>query len=234
MRRRQSQKVRDEVAEYPLFESASDEALEKLCDRATCHDYPENNILAYQGDRITAVFLVIEGRLNLSLQNEEGRKVVLRDAREGDVAGLLPAVGKRPYPANLITATPCRLARFEASTFRYWVLRESGLLKRVVESLSDELEHAYRRIGEHALMGVKERLLSTLLQMAEEEGQPDAAGDAVTFTRPTHRELANRIGSSREVVTRYLKEILESDLLQQEDGRVIRVPESALVLRDEE
>ena len=54
----------------------------------------------------------------------------------------------------------------------------------------------------------------------------------IVFLRPTHRELANRIGSSREVVTRLLKELLDSDLLESE-GRVIRVSESALVLRED-
>ena len=55
----------------------------------------------------------------------------------------------------------------------------------------------------------------------------------IVFTRPTHQELAERIGSSREVISRILKELLESDFLGAE-GRVIRVSESALVLKDEE
>jgi CRP/FNR family cyclic AMP-dependent transcriptional regulator len=98
--------------------------------------------------------------------------------------------------------------------------------------LSTRVREAYQKIGEHALLGVKERLLYALIDIAEREGisEPDGAG--VTFTRPTHQELANRIGSSREVVSRVLKELLDSETLRA-DGRVIRVSESALVLRDE-
>ena len=71
-----------------------------------------------------------------------------------------------------------------------------------------------------------------LLDIAEREGQPEPESAAIVFTRPTHQELANRVGSSREVVSRLLKELLESDLLQAE-GRIIRVSESALVLRED-
>ena len=89
-----------------------------------------------------------------------------------------------------------------------------------------------QRIGEHALLSVKERLLYALLEIAEREGERHPEGDGIVFTRPTHQELADRIGSSREVVSRMLKELLDSDLLQAE-GKVIRVTESALVLHDD-
>ena len=60
------------------------------------------------------------------------------------------------------------------------------------------------------LLSVKERLLATLLEIAEREGQHESGREVIVFTRPTHQELADRIGSSREVVTRILKELLES------------------------
>ena len=59
-------------------------------------------------------------------------------------------------------------------------------------------------------MSVKERLLATLLEIAEREGQHESGREVIVFTRPTHQELADRIGSSREVVSRILKELLES------------------------
>jgi CRP-like cAMP-binding protein len=93
------------------------------------------------------------------------------------------------------------------------------------------VRQAYQKIGEHALLSVKERLLYTLLEIAEQEGELGPEGDWI-FTRPTHQELADRIGSSREVVSRVLKELLESELLEAE-GKIIRVSESALILRDE-
>lgn len=230
--RRTDEELRTAAGEIALFAGADDEALDELCRLGICHDYPRNNILAYQGDPASSAYAIIEGRVKLCMQNPEGREVVLRLARGGDVIGLLAALDGEPQPANLITVTSCRLIRFDADALGGWCQRNPRVQKEAIRLLGDQLRRAYRKVGEHALMGVKERLLSTLLEIAEREGEPEDGGDAVLFTRPTHQELAYRIGSSREVVTRYLKEILASDLLQQEEGRVIRVPQSALVLRE--
>jgi CRP-like cAMP-binding protein len=104
--------------------------------------------------------------------------------------------------------------------------------KVIMAEFGRRIRDAYQKIGEHALMGVKERLLMALLDIADREGESEPEGAMIVFTRPTHQELANRIGSSREVVSRLLKDLLDSDLLHAE-GRVIRVSESALVLREE-
>lgn len=224
--------LRTAAEQFDLFGDADEDAVAELCRLGICHDYPKNNILAYQGDPASSAYAVLDGRVKLSMQNPEGREVVLRLARAGEVIGLLAALDGGSHPANLITVTPCRLVRFGADQLGGWCKRNPAVQKVALRLVGDELRRAYRKIGEHALMGVKERLLVTLLEIAEHEGEPEDGGEAVLFTRPTHQELAYRIGSSREVVTRYLKEILSSDLLQQEDGRVIRVPQSALVLRD--
>jgi GTP-sensing pleiotropic transcriptional regulator CodY len=68
---------------------------------------------------------------------------------------------------------------------------------------------------------VKKRLLTTLLEIAREEGSP--TGSEVVFIRPTHQELADRIGTTRVVVCRALKELLEEEGVIEATGRVLRV-----------
>ncbi len=147
--------------------------------------------------------------------------------------GLVSALDEGPRPANAITVVPSRIARFAIEDFVPWLQRQHLMREVLLHELSLRVREAYQKIGEHALMGVKERLLGALIDIAEREGEPEPNGaGGVIFTRPTHQELANRIGSSREVVSRVLKELLESEMLQA-DGRVIRVSESDLVLREE-
>jgi CRP-like cAMP-binding protein len=220
----------DVAAKVPFLRDVTDQGLKELAAITRCHDYPKNNILFYQGDPPDAAHLVVSGRVKMTLMNEEGREVVLTIVRPGGLLGLIAAADQGPQPANAITVAPSRIASFFTDEFVAW-LEKHGLLRQVLmHELGLRLREAYHKIGEHALMAVKERLLYALLDIADREGEPD--GEVVVFTRPTHQELANRIGSSREVVSRVLKELLESDLLQAE-GRVIRVPESALILREE-
>jgi CRP-like cAMP-binding protein len=231
-RREPLEDVRGAVRDLAIFNTVSDESLLELASIARCHDYPKNNILFYQGDPGGSIYLVISGRVKVTLMNEEGREVVLTLLRRGGIFGLIAALDDGPQPGNAITVVPSRLAKFSADAFMNWLERESTIQRCLLREFGRRVRDAYHKIGEHALMGVKERLLYALLDIAEREGELDPADQAIVFTRPTHQELANRIGSSREVVSRVLKQLLASDLLQAE-GRVIRVPESALVLRED-
>ena len=224
--------LKTDLRGFEVLQNVDEESLEKLCRIGRCHDYPRGNVIHYRGDVDATVCLVVRGKIKIVMTSEDGRDVAIDLLRAGEVFGLVAAVNGGGHPAHAITATEVRLLKFKSASFFKWVESQGMLEDLVWKQLASRVRHAYQRIGEHALMGVKERLLHTLLEIAEHEGEPAAEGDEVVFTRPTHRELAQRVGSSREVVTRVLKELLESDLLDAE-GRVITVPLSALVLLEE-
>ncbi len=216
---------------FPIFAAVDEDDFAELAALAICHDYPKNNILFYQSDPAESVYLVLDGRVKITLMNEEGKEVVLAIAQPGGLFGLVSAFDGGPHPANAITAEPSRLAKFDRAAFARWLERHPGMQQTLLSELAARIRQLYAKVGEHALLGVRERLLFTLLEIAEREGERMPGGQTIVFTRPTHQELANRIGSSREVVSRLLKDLLDSELLQAE-GRIIRVPESALVLRE--
>jgi CRP/FNR family cyclic AMP-dependent transcriptional regulator len=233
MNRREAHKdVYEAARNLSVLRELDEEALNELASLARCHDYPKNNILLYQGDPADSTYLVVDGKVKVTLMNEEGKEVVLTTVGPGGIFGLIAALDGGAQPANAITAAPSRLAKFDADAFVSWLGRQKTLQQALLRELGQRIRESYGRIGEHALMGVKERLLYALLDIAEREGKPAPGTEEIVFTRPTHQELANRIGSSREVVSRLLKELLESDLLHAE-GRIIRVSESALILRED-
>lgn len=221
------------VRKSPFFGVVGEGALGELLSGTPCHAYPKNNILFYQGDSTRTVYLVVKGLVKISLISEDAREVVVSLIRPGGLVGLVSLIDEEPQPVTAMTVSRSRLVRLRGPAVMEWAGRYPEFRECLLQQLTRELRRAYHKIGEHALMSVKERLLYTLLEIAEREGEPGGDGHGeLVFTRPTHQELAERIGSSREVVSRVLKEILESELLQA-DGRVIRVPQSALVLRDE-
>jgi CRP/FNR family cyclic AMP-dependent transcriptional regulator len=230
-RKSQRQDFIDAARRCGLLSACNDSDLDEVAGLAMCHDYPKNNVLLYAGDPARAVFLVVSGAVKVSLMNEEAKEVVIGIERTGGLIGLVPLLDGGVQPANAVTIAPSRLARFSGPELLSWVERRRELSTALQRELASAVRQAYQKIGEHALLSVKERLLYTLLEIAEQEGELGPEG-AWIFTRPTHQELADRIGSSREVVSRLLKELLESELLEAE-GKVIRVSESALVLRDE-
>jgi CRP-like cAMP-binding protein len=158
--------------------------------------------------------------------------VIIDVVGAGHLLGLVAALDGGVQPSHAITATDARLAKIRSGEFMRWVKGQEALWEKLVAEVGLRVRHAYQKIGAHALLSAKERLLMTLIEIAEREGRPDAGASEIIFTRPTHEELARRIGSSREVVTRLLSDLLASDLLWGE-GRMLRVPASALVLEEE-
>lgn len=217
---------------FPFFEGVEAAELEQLAALPLCHEYPKNNILCYRGDPAGPVFLVVSGRVKIILTNEDAREVIVSLLGPGGMFGLTSALDGYDQLGTAITIEPSTLAKFDGETFLRWTSRSPGARDALVRELTRRVRELNQKIGTHALMSAKDRLLDTLLDIADAEGEAVPGNEHITFIRPTHQELANRIGTSREVVSRLLAELRESEQLEADEGRVIRVPLSALVLRE--
>lgn len=229
--KRQLDDLADTFREFAFFEGVGDAELQQLVALALCHDYPKNNILSYRGDPAAAVFLVVSGRVKIILTNDEGREVIVSLLGPGGMFGLTSALDDGDQLAGAVTIEPAEIAKFNGKAFIRWTGSSPGARAALVRELNRRVRELNQKIGSHALLSAKDRLLFTLMEIADAEGEPEPGGTEIAFTRPTHQELAQRIGSSREVVSRLLAELLDSELLEADEGRVIRVPLSALIPR---
>lgn len=221
------------LAGFEFFEGIERPEIERLAGLALCHEYPKNNILTYAGDPATNVFIVVDGRVKVILTNEDAREVIVSLLGSGCVFGLTGALDGEEQPGTAITVERSTIARFGTAAFLKWTDSAPGAKDALVRELNRRVRDLHRKIGAHALMSARDRLLHTLMDIAGAEGEREPGNDRVTFTRPTHQELANRIGTSREVVSRLLAELREAELLEAEEGRVLRLPLSALILHEE-
>jgi CRP/FNR family transcriptional regulator, cyclic AMP receptor protein len=208
-----------------LMATAGDaDAGRQLVDIARVHPYPKGNILFYDGEPADAVFVVLSGRVKISFISEEGREVVLAVIRPGGTVGLLGALAEPArHVGTAIIISDAHLARISRDAYLAWFDRNAHLHRAVLGDFARMLAHAYHKIGRQALYPVKQRLLAALVDIARADGS-GAGGDEVEFVRPTHQELADMIGSTRVVVSRILKELVqEDDALAETGGKIMRV-----------
>ncbi|UCF18556.1 MAG: Crp/Fnr family transcriptional regulator [Gemmatimonadota bacterium] len=218
----QADQLEDDLDTLAALSGIDGAALQELAPLALCHTYPKNNYLFYQGDPVESVFIVLDGKVKLTMTNEEGREIVLTFVEPGGSFGIVAALDGGGQVGNAVTTTPCRLAKIEAKAWVRWLYRHPATLGVILEQVCVRSREVCERLAQQVLMDVKDRLFHALLTIAESEGECDCGGDSVSFTRPTHQELAIQIGSSREVVSRALRQILEESDLE-EEGRRIRV-----------
>lgn len=196
---------------------------------AIARAYPKGNVLFCHGDTCTSVGYVESGRVKVMLMNDDGREVALEVVRPGHMLGADAMFSGSAYVGTAVTLCDSRIARIPADSFHAWLAQFPGASRALLGELAAEVRHAYEKIGEIALLPVKRRLLMALLEIARSDGEACRSGQ-VEFVRPTHQELAELVGSTRVVISRVMKELMEEEDLLAEHGNVIRVHLEDLVL----
>ena len=190
--------------------------------RGTRLDVREGATILHAGDPCTHVYLVQSGRVRFSLLSEAGREPILSEVGEQTIFGELAAIDSLPRAAIASAVADTVLFRMGQTAFmellredwdaNLWVLRHLGGLLR------SQTEQTFRL----ATLTSRARLVHELLTLTR-----GADGDdEVIVDLPTHSELAARIGSHREAVTRELGGLRKAGLLRQ-DGRKLVVLDMA-------
>lgn len=193
-----------------------------FADIAVGRTYPKGNILFHHGDPCFAAYVIISGRIKLTVAADDGREFALEVFGPGDVAGLIAALDGGPNNGTAITLSSCRVAIVPRERFHAWITAHPLLLHTIVSALVRMLRGVYERAGMQALLPVKRRVRAALIEVAQNDGVLDDSHEYVA-PRPTHQELAERIGSTRVVVSRAIKELLEEEQWIRIDGRTLRV-----------
>jgi len=190
---------------------------------AICRSFPKGNILFHHGDPCFAAYVVIDGRVKLTIAGDDGREFALEVFTPGDVCGLIATLDGGPHNGTAITLTSCRVGAVPRERFCAWMAAHPQLQQKVTEALVKMLRGVYERVGMQALLPVKRRVRAALIEVAQSQGT--TADHEYVAPRPTHQELAERVGSTRVVVSRVMKELLTEERWIRMSGRTLRVRE---------
>ena len=196
------------------------ESLNQISHKTTL---PAGAILFVEGQEPRGIFIVCSGRVNLSTTSREGKVLILKTAMPGDTLGLSASISGMGYETTAETATPCQLSFIDRKHFLELMQSHSETGLRVAQCLSRDYQSAYRDIHDLVLTRSSAGKLARLLlsQSAKQGWNIDEPCVAIPMT---HEEMAQRIGASRETVTRLLSNLRKKQL--------IRLDGPALVIRD--
>lgn len=189
---------------------------------ATVRSFPRHNILFHHEDPCLAAFLVIRGKVKLALSHEDGRELTLDTFGPGGMCGLVASIDGKAHTGTATTTAASRIAILPREPLARWIAERPALQGRILLQVAELLRTAYGRVGSQALLSVKHRLREALFELARASGARSANGEIVV-ARPTHQELAERVGSTRVVVSRAIKALLEEEDDISMEGRVLRV-----------
>ena len=188
---------------------------------------PAGAILFVEGQSPRGMFVLCSGKVNLSTTSREGKILILKTADAGEALGLSASISGTGYESTAETATPCLLNFVDRNDYLELMQTHSEIGLHTAQSLSRDYQSAYRDIHDLVLTrssaGKLARLLLSNSSTNHSTDGVDAAESRIHSTM-THEEMAQRIGSSRETVTRLLSDLKKKQLIRS-DG-------PTLVIRD--
>jgi CRP/FNR family cyclic AMP-dependent transcriptional regulator len=184
---------------------------------------PAGALLFVEGQTPRGVFILCSGIVKLSTTSKEGKVLILKQSEPGEVLGLSAAISGTNYEMTAETASPCQLNFIGRQDLMTLLQSESEVGMQAALWLSREFQGAYRDIHDLVLARSSSGKLARLLLSCAPAGI-QASQELHLRSSMTHEEMAQRIGSSRETVTRLL-----SDLKKK---RLIRLEGATLVIRD--
>jgi CRP/FNR family cyclic AMP-dependent transcriptional regulator len=183
---------------------------------------PAGAILYVEGQAPRGVFIVCSGTVNISTASREGKVLVLKTANPGEALGLSAAISGVPYETTAETATPCQVNFVDRKHLLELIESHGEIGAHAARSLSREYQIAYREIRDLVLTRSSAGKLARLL--LSQSPRPRLELDTYVATPMTHEEMAHRIGSSRETVTRLLTNLRKK--------RLIRLDGASLIIQD--
>ncbi|MCF6320160.1 MAG: Crp/Fnr family transcriptional regulator [Rhizobiaceae bacterium] len=203
---------KEQVRHCKVFAEAGDNTIVALVENSRMMNFVKNRQIIGQADMSTDVYLVVEGVARAKSFSEKGKEVSYRDIKPGEIFGEFSAIDEAPRSSAVLAVSDCVVAKISARSFRKAVTTDSNVALALVELLVEKNRALTERIHEFGTLAVRFRIQSELLRLAEatcEDGD-----ESISFDIPTHLELANRICTHREAVTKELNYLASIDLIQ--------------------
>jgi CRP-like cAMP-binding protein len=187
---------------------------ERLWTRATLIQARSGRTILALGAKSDNVYIILEGRVQAKLFSLSGREVILTDMAEGQIFGEIAAIDQGPRSASVVALTDCQLASVPGETFRSAVAELPSAATWLARRLVAQIRGMTDRIFELNALQVRSRLHCELLRQCDRDGRLKPS--------TTHAELAARVGTHREAITREMRVLVQLKIVEQ-DRRVIRV-----------
>jgi CRP/FNR family transcriptional regulator, cyclic AMP receptor protein len=207
-----------------LFADLSEAEMQALSARAVRKLYRPGELLFSEGEPCAGFYVVASGRVRIFKTSASGREQVLSLEGQGSSVAELPVFDGGPYPASVVAVDDSELVFVSRKDFLTFCLEHPQVALKVIAVVGARLRRLVGIIEQLSFTTVRQRLLNILVDAAQ---QHPSTGKAVEITLPaSHQELANQIGTVRELVSRNLMR-LQAEGLIEVAGRSIVVPDLA-------
>lgn len=203
-----------DLKDIPPFRGLREDKLRALAAKAVLQSVPRNVTVIIEGEFTRSLYVILSGKVRVYLNDENGKELVLDVKGPGEYFGEM-ALDEGPRSASVVTIEPCQFAVISMADFRATLIDEPELALQVITHLIQMTRGLNENVRSLALLDVYGRVARMLLDLAVEQG-----GNHVIPEKLTQQEMANKVGTSREVINRILRDLTTGGYIKVEDKRI--------------
>jgi CRP/FNR family cyclic AMP-dependent transcriptional regulator len=210
--------VLDSLRQVPLFSGVGEDDLENIAALLIERRYPKNSIIVEEGLTGDYMYIIRSGRVKVTKASDDGREKIMDFLEAGAFFGEMALLDHAPRSASVRTLAPSVLAAISRRDFLDLLRGSPGLGLSLIQELTRRLRDTDDQATSVSFQRVEDRAKGLFARIARRE-----AGSADRRITPalTHQQIADMIGTSRETVTRAVKELKQSGWLEQQGKRYL-------------
>ncbi len=187
--------------------------------RCIWKDYVENELVIDHNDKSSEVRFILSGNVRIIIRVSAGKEVILNDAGAGDYFGEIAAIDGLERSANVTALTRSRMCIMPASVFLEILDKSPEISRTVMNRLAKLVRQLSLRLSEYSFLQAKHRLYAEILRLSHPRaGHSD---QRAISPPPIQREIADRIASRREVVSREMKSLERDGVIEKTRGALV-------------
>ncbi|HSC97292.1 MAG TPA: Crp/Fnr family transcriptional regulator [Casimicrobiaceae bacterium] len=191
-----------------------DETLRSIAASGVIRAFPRNTVLINEGDVGDALYVLLSGRVKVYSSNEAGREFVIDFHGPGEYVGEMSLDGA-PRSASVMTVEPTTCAVVNRAQFRDFVLAHPDFAMHLIERLIHRVRVTTGNLKSLALSDVYGRLVRLLNALAR-----DVDGKLVVPEKLTQQDIADRVGASRDMIGKLMKDLIAGGYLAVEERTI--------------
>jgi len=204
---------RDPLHTDPFAPLAQD-TVREIAASGVVRQFPKNAVIINEGEQGDSLFIVLSGKVKVYASNEAGKEMVIAFHGPGEYLGEMSLDGAS-RSASVVTVEPTTCAVVNRAHFRDFILAHPDFAMHLILMLIQRVRRATENMKSLALTDVYGRLVRLLTSLAVERD-----GRLVIPEKLTQQDIAERVGASRDMISRLMKDLVGGGYLTVEDRTV--------------
>ena len=202
------------AASIPELANLQDDVLREIAARGQVRKFQKNAVIIQEGDAGDSLYVILSGKVKVYASDDNGREVIIEIFGPGEYVGEMVLDGG-PRSASVMTLEPSVFSVLTRNELRDHIGHNPDFAIYLISRLIKRTRNSTNNIKTLALMDVYGRVARFLLNLAVERN-----GKMVVPEKFTHQEIAERVGSSREMITRILKDLSTGGYIEVRDRMI--------------